>query len=266
MHYDNPSNELIDIPERAPQSSIEVEPSLIGRLHYWWSLFMAALLLLIYGPPVLIASWLANRPDWVYPWAHWGASQWLKLSGMKVVTRGLERLDPKQAYVFICNHHSYLDTATLFCYAGRPVGILAKKELFKVPILKQGMPHVNVAPIDRSNKERAIQTIRAATDRLRSGLSFGVFAEGTRARPGELLPFKKGGFYMAIEGGVPIVPVAIKNTDVLMGKGTGNAQSGTIEMVMLEPVPTEGLEKERDVDRLIRTVRGRIAEELGGGK
>ncbi|HWW76462.1 MAG TPA: lysophospholipid acyltransferase family protein, partial [Pyrinomonadaceae bacterium] len=103
---------------------------------------------------------------------------------------------------------------------------------------------------------------KAATDRLRAGISFGVFAEGTRARPGELLPFKKGGFYMALEAGVPVVPVAMKYTDELMGKGTGVARPGTIEMVVLPPIPTQGLTGD-DVKRLADQTRAAIAEELG---
>jgi 1-acyl-sn-glycerol-3-phosphate acyltransferase len=140
--------------------------------------------------------------------------------------------------------------------------LLAKKELLKVPILGYGMGYVNVMAIDRSNRERALRTTRAAMQRIRAGISFAVFAEGTRARPGQLMPFKKGGFYMAVETGVPVVPVAIKNTDALMGKGTGEARPGTIEMVILEPVETENLTTDEEVRHLTEHVRSVIGEEL----
>ena len=104
--------------------------------------------------------------------------------------------------------------------------------------------------IARSNRERAFETVRAAVERIRSGVSFGVFVEGTRARPGQLLPFKRGAFYMARDAGVAVVPVAIKHTDELMGKGTGVAQSGTIEMVLLEPIPTAGHKTDEEIRRL----------------
>ena len=211
---------------------------------------------------MLFVAWAARRRHWVYPWARFGGRAWLRLSGMKVRVRGREQIDPRGTYVFIANHRSYLDTATLFCYAHPRMGLLAKKELLKIPIFGWGMGFVNIMAIDRSNRERAFQTVRAATERIRSGISFGVFAEGTRARPGELLPFKKGAFYMAIEAGAPIVPVAIKNTDLLMGKGAGTARPGTIEMTLLPPVTTAGLKSDEDVEQLIATVRGRIAEEL----
>jgi len=243
-------------------AAANVEASLAGRLHHWWILFVAAMLLLIFGPPVLLVSWLAGHREWVYPTALWGGRQWLRLSGMRVRVRGLEQLDPRRTYIFTANHRSYLDTATLFCHLNRRIGLFAKKELLKVPILGFGMGFVNIMAIDRSNRERALVTVRAATERIRSGVSFGVFAEGTRARPGQLLPFKKGAFYMAIETGVEIVPVAMKNTDVLMGKGTGVARAGTIEMVILPPIETNGLSTDEDVKRLAVEVRERVAEEL----
>ncbi|HUS10928.1 MAG TPA: lysophospholipid acyltransferase family protein [Pyrinomonadaceae bacterium] len=232
------------------------------RLHYWWSLFVAGALLLIFAPPVLLVAWLTGKHELVYPWALFGARNWLRLSGMKVSVTGSEQLDPAQTYVFISNHRSYLDTATLFVYTGRRLGLLAKKELLNVPILGYGMGFVNVMAIDRSNSERARTTVEAATDRIRSGRSFAVFAEGTRARPGEFLPFKKGAFYMAAQAQVPVVPVAIKNTDVLMGKGTGEAKTGVIEMAMLAPVPTVGCSTDEDVRRLVNHVHAMIGREL----
>ena len=131
-----------------------------------------------------------------------------------------------------------------------------------MPIMGYGMGFVNIMAIDRTNRESALRTTKAATDRLRAGISFGVFAEGTRARPGELLPFKKGGFYMAVEAGVPVVPVAMKYTDGLMGKGTGVARPGTMEMVLLPPIETAG-RTDADVKSLTEQTRTAIAEELG---
>ena len=220
------------------------------------------MLLLIFGPPVLFIAWLTGKHDLVYPWALFGARNWLRLSGAKVNVTGGEHLEPNQTYVFISNHRSYLDTATLFAYTGRRLGLLAKKELLKVPILGYGMGFVNIMAIDRTNSERSRVTVAAATDRIRSGRSFGVFAEGTRARPGEFLPFKKGAFYMAAQAGVPIVPVALKNTDHLMGKGTGEARAGTIDMVMLPPVSTAGSSTDEEIRCLVNRVHALIAKEL----
>jgi 1-acyl-sn-glycerol-3-phosphate acyltransferase len=244
------------------ESSTAARSTLGGKLWYWWSLFVAAMLLLIIGPPTITAARVAGRPYWLYPAALFGARNWLRLSGVRVRVRGLENLDPRQAYVFIANHRSFLDTAALFYHLRRRIGILAKKELLKVPIMGYGMGFVNIMAIDRTNRESALRTTKAATDRLRAGVSFGVFAEGTRARPGELLPFKKGGFYMAVEAGVPVVPVAMKYTDELMGKGTGVARPGVMEMVVLPPIETEGLADD-GVGSLTERTHAAIAEELG---
>ncbi|HEU4836250.1 MAG TPA: lysophospholipid acyltransferase family protein [Pyrinomonadaceae bacterium] len=235
------------------------------RLHYWWSLFAAGALLGILGPPILLFSWLVNKHDLVYPWALFGARNWLRFSGVRVRVKGLELLDPKQTYVFVSNHRSYLDTAAMFVYNGRRIGLLAKKELLKVPVLGVGMGFVNVMAIDRSNRESAIRTTEAAAQRIKSGISFAVFVEGTRAKPGELLPFKKGAFYMARQAGVPVVPVAIKNSDVLMGKGTGEARSGTIEMVFMRPIETVDRVTDEDIDQLIAEAHQVIKKELETG-
>jgi 1-acyl-sn-glycerol-3-phosphate acyltransferase len=246
----------------AQESNTPGRRSFIRRLHYWWSLFVAGTLLGLLGPPILLFSWLVNKHELVYPWALFGARQWLRLSGVRVEVRGLELLDPKQTYVFVSNHRSYLDTAAMFIYTGRRIGLLAKKELLKVPVLGVGMGFVNVMAIDRTNLESAIRTTEAAAKRIQSGVSFAVFVEGTRAKPGELLPFKKGAFYMARQAGVPVTPVAIKNSDVLMGKGTGEARAGTLEMVLLPPVETASIETDEDINRLIASVRASIATEL----
>ncbi len=247
----------------ASESSTRPPRNFIRRLHYWWSLFVAGALLAVLGPPILFVAWIINKHDLVYPVANFGARCWLLLSGTRVQVKGRELLDPMQTYVFVSNHRSYLDTATLFVYTGRRIGLLAKKELLKVPILGFGMGFVNVMAIDRTNRELAIKTAAAAAKRIQSGISFAVFVEGTRAKPGELLPFKKGAFYMAKQAGVPIVPIAIKNSDSLMGKGTGEARSGTIEMVIMKPIPTNNVSTDDDINELITASRGAIAQELG---
>ncbi|HYX28541.1 MAG TPA: lysophospholipid acyltransferase family protein [Pyrinomonadaceae bacterium] len=247
----------------AAQSSTRRGPHLIGVLLFAWSWFVAATLLLIFAPPVVLLGTLFNRQNWIYWWAKWGARNWLRLSGVKVIVSGREHLDPNQPYVFVSNHRSYLDAAPLFAFTGRDMGAIAKKELLKAPILGYAMGFVNVIAIDRSNRERAVETIRVATDRLRSEISFMVCPEGTRAQPGEMLPFKKGAFHMAVQAGVPIVPIALKNSDVLMGKGKGEAWPGTIEMVMMPPVETSWVKTDDDLDALVKQVQQLIMRELG---
>jgi 1-acyl-sn-glycerol-3-phosphate acyltransferase len=266
MHSDLTSQELGEqdaFGKNAAKSSTRRGPHLIGVLLFAWSWFVAGALLLIFAPPVLLLGSLFKRQNWIYWWANWGARNWLRLTGVKVHVTGREHLDPKQPYVFLANHRSYLDAAPLFAFTGRRVGVIAKKELLNAPILGFGMGFVNVIAIDRSNRERAVETLKIATDRLRSGVSFMVCPEGTRAQPGEMLPFKKGAFHMAVEAGVPIVPIALKNSDVLMGKGTREAWPGTIEMVMMPPVDTSWVKTDDDLDELVTRVQSMIMQEIG---
>jgi 1-acyl-sn-glycerol-3-phosphate acyltransferase len=238
-----------DVPKRSRLS---------GKLRYWWSWVVAGVLLLFVATPTLIFLWVIDRRESLYPLALWGAKTWLAASGATVKVTGLENLDPDKQYVFASNHRSYLDTATLFRYTGKRMGLVAKKELLKVPVLGQGMSFVNVIAIDRTNPERARRSMEKARSVMDDGYSFGVFVEGTRARPGELLPFKKGAFHLALQTESPIVPVAIKNTDWMMGKHTGVARPGQIEMVLLPPIETKG----RAVEELLLETRAAIAAQL----
>lgn len=162
-----------------------------GKLRYWWSWFVAGSLLLVVATPALIFLWIIDRRIWLYPLAKWGAKTWLRAAGARVRLSGGENIDPDRSYVFASNHRSYLDTATLFFCAGPKMGLVAKKELLRVPILGQGLGFVNIIAIDRSNPERALASMKKAKAVMDQGYSFGVFVEGTRGLPGELLPFKK---------------------------------------------------------------------------
>lgn len=213
------------------------------------------------APPVMLVLGIIGKRHWFYPFCEFGARNWLFLSGVKVVTKGLENLPPGKSYVFVSNHRSYLDTALLFGFTGRRMGLPAKKELLKIPVFGYGMQWVNILPIDRSNPERAYETMNVIRQRLLEGISFAVFAEGTRALPGELLPFKKGAFRVALETESPIVPVAIKYSDRLMGKKQGAAFPGTIEAVFFPPIDTSSF-SEKNINELRDKVRAVIAAEL----
>jgi 1-acyl-sn-glycerol-3-phosphate acyltransferase len=251
------TNEKIVFPVKDSHKS-----KVFGKLRYWWAWAAASFLLLFIAAPAMIFLSIINRRLWLYPLCLWGARTWLKLCGAKVKVRGGENLDSSENYVFVSNHRSYLDTATLFGHTGRRIGLVAKNELLKVPVLGQGMGFVNIIAIDRSNPEKAKLSMEKARRVLENGYSFGIFAEGTRALPGELLPFKKGAFHLALQTGTPIIPVAIKNTDSMMGKRTGVAYGGTIEMIFLPKVETKNLNAEQDLMDLLEKVRRMIAKEL----
>lgn len=235
---------------------------IVAKLRYWWCWVVASSLLLFVGAPALIFLWIIDRRIWLYPLALWGAKAWLAACGAKVKVTGREHLDEGKSYVFASNHRSYLDTAALFRYAGKRMGLVAKKELLKVPVMGQGMNFVNIIAIDRSDPERAVASMEKARNVMKNGYSFGVFVEGTRAMPGELLPFKKGAFHLAMQTGSEIVPVAIRNTDWMMGKRTGVAFPGTIEMALLPAIKPGSGDPDEVLAELLRQTRAAIAAEL----
>jgi 1-acyl-sn-glycerol-3-phosphate acyltransferase len=263
-HLDlKPFAELIEQNETIvfPSENFNIRASVGGKIRYWWCWVAAAILLLFVGAPSLPVLWIINRRRKLYPIAIWGARTWLKACGARVEVRGLENLEAGRNYVFVSNHRSYLDTAALFGHMPRRMGLVAKQELLKVPIMGQGMSFVNIIAIDRSNPERARESMEAARKVMEDNYSFGVFAEGTRALPGQLLPFKKGAFHLAMQTKAAVVPVAIKNTDCMMGKGQGTAYPGTIEMVIMPPIEICGpAATESDLTELLRESRARIAD------
>jgi len=249
-------NRKLIFPVEQPDGSL-----FAAKLRYWWCWTVAATLLLVIGIPSLLFLWLINKQRALYPIALWGARTWLRACGARLKVRGLKNLDPDQQYVFASNHRSYLDTAALFVATGKRIGLVAKKELLKVPVLGQGMGFVNIIAIDRSNPERAMRSMERARAVVGEGYSFGVFVEGTRAMAGELLPFKKGAFYLALQTHVPIVPVAIKNTDRMMAKKAGVAYPGDIEVIIMPPISTVDKTAEDVMDLLLQT-RAAIAARL----
>jgi 1-acyl-sn-glycerol-3-phosphate acyltransferase len=255
------NNEKLTFPTKESNKS-----RLVGKLRYWWSWLVVTVIILFIAAPIMVVYRFRKKRDGFFEWCDWGSRIWLKACGIKVNVTGYENLEDGREYVFISNHRSYLDTATLYVFAGRRVGLVAKKELLKVPIFGYGMAIANVIAIDRTNRERARKSMDKAREIMNDGYSFGVFAEGTRAMPGELLPFKKGAIHLALQTQAPIIPVVFKNTDELMGKRTGVAYPGTIEMVLLPPIETKGLTAEDDLMNVLVKSRQAVADELSAGE
>ncbi|HEX5085250.1 MAG TPA: lysophospholipid acyltransferase family protein, partial [Blastocatellia bacterium] len=231
-------------------------------IRYYWTFVVAFLLLVFIGVPAITLGHILRKffgvEDFIFPPAKFGLRVYAWAAGARVHVSGLENLDPNQAYVFVANHQSNLDPPLLFSYLGHNVGALAKIELFRIPIMKQGFPLAHVVPVDRRNRERAVESARRGADELRRGHSLMAFPEGTRSGDGRMKEFKKGVFYMAIDAGVPVAPVVINDTRLVMPRDEKRVVPGDVYVEVLPPISVESYTME-NVGELARRVRDLIA-------
>lgn len=208
---------------------------------------------------IIIASVNRTSPliERLIQWWSWG---WLRVTGTTLEVRG--SFDPEQSYVVISNHSSWLDIMANFIATPVPLRFLAKKELFKIPLLAPAMRAIGIVEIDRSKAASLHSWIneQAATVAHRAQ-SIMVYPEGTRTRTGALQRFKAGAFYIAVENQLPILPVAIDGSWDAWPPGP-LVHGGHIVVEIGEPIPTEGLSMEH-VRGLTRQAEGTIARMLG---
>jgi len=182
-------------------------------------------------------------------------------SGVKVEINGLDVIDKDKTYIYIPNHLSIFDILALLAYLPVDFKFILKKELMRIPILGWAMRRARYISIDRSSPAKAKSTFKQAVDRIRSGASILIFAEGTRSKNGHLQPLKRGAFYLAIESGAPIVPVAIKGTYKIMPKGSFKIKKGLITIQLGNPIETIHY-KRQDMPDLIERVTGSLRSML----
>jgi 1-acyl-sn-glycerol-3-phosphate acyltransferase len=168
-----------------------------------------------------------------------------RVLGIRIEVTGLERIDPGAASIFMPNHVSFLDGPLVMMLIPGVARAILKKSILRIPIVGISMRFVGFVPVDRKGAEGGKKSIARAVSLMRKkGYSYLVFPEGTRSREGRPGPFRRGGFFLALESGATIVPVTISGTRELMPKGQWFARQGTVGVVFHEPVPVAGYTRE----------------------
>jgi len=220
----------------------------------WWGLSI-----LLVGPFLLLYTLLSGSAGMMYRIATRLGITGVRLAGIKIEVRGLENLEPGRSYIYMSNHVSNLDPPVLVASIPGRCSVLVKKEVFRIPILGFAMKVADLVPVDRSNREAAIESVHAAAEVLRRGLNMVIYPEGTRSADGRLLPFKKGPFHLAMEARVPVIPVTILGTADLWPKGTWAMRPGKAVLIFHPPLHPARF---ADREELMAVARETIASAL----
>lgn len=256
------SREEIRTGAARPAPAADAPRATVGtRLWFGWFCIVALLATI----PMSIIQLVSHRFSPTARTFKRNASVWGRviLRGIGIRVRLTERvkLDPERPYVFVSNHQNLLDILALGDVLPYPFGFVAKGELAKVPFLGFAIRYSASVFLDRSEPRRAVESMQKAGARIRAGMSVLVFPEGARSYAAALQPLKKGAFAVAVEAGVPLVPVTILDAYRLMDETRMVARPGTIHIVLGEPIPMEGRHR-RDIPEVMAAVEAQMQAAL----
>lgn len=228
-------------------------------------LLLTWLYLLVAAIPGVLAVLVLRNLSFIYAEARLGIRMLLGLAGVRVMEHGREHLVRRGAVLYMANHQSNLDPPVLFSCLPGYISVLAKQELFRIPVLGLVFKVGGLIAVDRSNRDAAIASIDKAVAALKGGRPFLIFPEGTRSPDGRLLTFKKGPFFMAQQSGAPIVPITISGTRERMRKGSLRIEPGIVHVHYHAPVrPDAYATREELIAAVRRTIDSALPEEVRG--
>lgn len=212
--------------------------------------------------PLIIFSWLTGLSGILIATSKMALRVCQEIAGIKLEVSGLEKINRKTSYVFMSNHLSLIDGPLLFMLIPHQVRVLLKKEAFRIPVIGLGMRQAAFIPVDRKRLKRGKLSIDRASRLMKEKhFSFLIFPEGTRSRDGYLQTFKRGGFFLAVNGQVPIVPVSLKGTFEIMPRGSFFMKKGKVRVIFHEPVQVLGYGK-KNLMELLTKVRDIVNSRL----
>jgi len=228
----------------------------ILMLSFW--AVVVPLVALIFFPWVFITGDIMP----LYRAGIWGAWTGIRLAGVKVQVEGLDRLDPKQTYIFMSNHASNLDPPILVPLIPTRTSVMTKRELFSYPILGKALRMASLVPVNRKDRDAGIAAVNAAVEVVKQGINMTIFVEGGRSSDGKLLPFKKGPFYLAEECQVPVVPVTVSGTHYVMPKKRLAIKPGPVTVTFHPPIePPEFATREELTEKVRAAINSALPQE-----
>jgi 1-acyl-sn-glycerol-3-phosphate acyltransferase len=241
------------VEEDAPRTAPPRRPTLLNYLHSIIAIPLVYLYTIVMGSLSLLLSLYdpAGRRQ------HWCARLWCRMialtAGARVRVHGAHHIRPGASYVFLSTHQSYMDIPAMLGYLPAQLRIAAKKSLFRIPFMGWHLTRAGHIPIDRSSTEKAVNSMKEAAGYLKGGICAFVFPEGTRSRDGYLHKFKKGGFKLALQAGVPLIPITIIGSRQVLPPDEIIFRPGPIDMYVDAPIPIAGLTDD-DLEPLMETV------------
>ncbi|MDH4204399.1 MAG: 1-acyl-sn-glycerol-3-phosphate acyltransferase [Desulfobacteraceae bacterium] len=185
---------------------------------------------------VILVSFVTAGGDTAHKVGRIWAKCILALSNIRVTVKGLSNLKPGRSYIYMANHMSNFDIPVLQAFLPVQFRWLAKAELYKIPVFGYAMKRAGYISIDRSDRKSAIESLNKAVKIIRDGISVVIFPEGTRSRNHNIQPFKKGGFFLAVDSGVPIIPIIIHGTERIMPKKQMLIKPGNVTLEIAKPI------------------------------
>lgn len=215
---------------------------------------------LVLGPPLILLTLLTSSATLMY-WTGVKLVVWVtRIAGMKVSIEGLENI-PRGVCLFAANHTSNADAPAIVGSIPRRIAILGRKSLFDIPIVGYAFHLARFVPVDRENRDAALESVQQAVKNIREGYSFLVYPEGTRSPDGRLGRFKKGSFVIAIEAQIPVVPVACSGAHLVMKKKSLVIRPGHVRVRFGKPIDAAAYTVEQRDDLALR-VHDAIAADL----
>jgi 1-acyl-sn-glycerol-3-phosphate acyltransferase len=224
---------------------------------FLWLMFWACVMTLVLTPPIFAAAFLSRTGNLPFTLSKIWAWAMLVATGTRVSITGKERIKKGVSYVIISNHQSQFDILALVTSLGVQFRWMIKQELLKIPLFGYALYASRNIFVDRSNPERARESIARGVARLPRGVSVMVFAEGTRSADGRLREFKKGGFVIALEKHFPVLPVTVNGSRKVLPKGALAFRSGRIDVAVGEPIETGAYNRE-NIEDLVAAARSQV--------